>query len=72
MKKEFLRRYGFTLLGIAIGLAGGYLYWQYVGCSTGTCPITSSPVMSSIWGAVIGGLLFSSFNPDRKQINKEE
>lgn len=72
MKKEFLRRYGFTLLGIVIGLAGGYLYWQYVGCSTGTCPITSSPVMSSIWGAVIGGLLFSSFKPDRKQINKEE
>lgn len=72
MKKEFLSRYGFTLLGIAIGLAGGYLYWQYVGCSTGTCPITSSPIMSSIWGAVIGGLLFSSFKPDRKQINKEE
>ena len=51
MKKEFIRRYGWTLLGIVAGMVGGYLYWRYVGCSTGTCPITSSPVNSSIWGA---------------------
>ena len=50
MKKEFIRRYGWTLLGIVAGMVGGYLYWRYVGCSTGTCPITSSPVNSSIWG----------------------
>ena len=42
MKKEFIRRYGWTLLGIVAGMVGGYLYWRYVGCSTGTCPITSS------------------------------
>ena len=41
MKKEFIRRYGWTLLGIVAGMVGGYLYWRYVGCSTGTCPITS-------------------------------
>ena len=53
MKKEFIRRYGWTLLGIVAGMVGGYLYWRYVGCSTGTCPITSSPVNSSIWGAAM-------------------
>lgn len=37
MKKEFIRRYGWTLLGIVAGMVGGYLYWRYVGCSTGTC-----------------------------------
>ena len=62
MKKEFIRRYGWTLLGIVAGMVGGYLYWRYVGCSTGTCPITSSPVNSSI----------SSFIPERKEIKKEE
>ena len=51
---------------------GGYLYWRYVGCTTGTCPITSSPVNSSIWGAAMGGLLLSSFIPERKEIKKEE
>ena len=67
MKKEFIRRYGWTLLGIVAGMVGGYLYWRYVGCSTGTCPITSSPVNSSIWGAAMGGLLLSSFMPERKE-----
>ena len=42
------------------------------GLSTGTCPITSSPVNSSIWGAAMGGLLLSSFIPERKEIKKEE
>ena len=42
MKKEFIKRYGWTLLGIVAGMVGGYLYWRYVGCTTGTCPITSS------------------------------
>ena len=46
MKKEFIKRYGWTLLGIVAGMVGGYLYWRYVGCTTGTCPITSSPVNS--------------------------
>ena len=72
MKKEFIKRYGWTLLGIVAGMVGGYLYWRYVGCTTGTCPITSSPVNSSIWGAAMGGLLLSSFMPEHKKIKKEE
>ena len=44
--------------GGILGSAGGYLYWYYIGCSSGTCPITSSPVISTIWGALMGGLLF--------------
>lgn len=67
MKKEFIKRYGWTLLGIVAGMVGGYLYWRYVGCTTGTCPITSSPVNSSIWGAAMGGLLLSSFMPEHKK-----
>lgn len=72
MKKEFIKRYGWTLLGIVAGMVGGYLYWRYVGCTTGTCPITSSPVNSSIWGAAMGGLLLSSFMPEHRKIKKEE
>ena len=26
MKKEFIRRYGWTFLGIVAGMVGGYLY----------------------------------------------
>lgn len=72
MMKEFMRKYGLILLGIAVGTVAGFLYWRFVGCTTGTCPITSSPVNTSIWGAVMGGLLLSSFKPQRKEIKKEE
>jgi len=50
-----------TLAGIVAGAIAGYLYWQFVGCASGTCAITSSPVNSTLYGAVMGALLFSTF-----------
>ena len=72
MKKEFIKRYGWTLLGIVAGMVGGYLYWRYVAPTTATCPPPPSPDNSSIWGAAMGGLLLSSFMPEHKKIKKEE
>ncbi len=43
-----------VVLGILIGAGIGYGYYRLVGCSTGTCPITSNPWISSIYGAVMG------------------
>lgn len=54
---KLLKRHWPTLLGAALGALGGYLYWYFVGCADGTCPITSSPLNSTLWGAVMGGLL---------------
>lgn len=42
-------------LGITLGAIGGYAYYALVGCSTGSCPITSNPWISTGWGALIGG-----------------
>jgi len=56
---ELAKQYWAYLTGGIAGGIGGYLYWYYIGCSTGACPITSSPVMSTIWGMLFGGLLFS-------------
>ena len=42
--------------GVVIGAAAGYAYYALVGCESGGCPITSSPVISSLWGAAIGGV----------------
>jgi len=57
----FLKRNKLALLGILFGSAAGYFYWQQVGCSSGTCAITSSPVWSTLYGALLGGLIFSIF-----------
>ncbi|MEG0011783.1 MAG: DUF6132 family protein [Muribaculaceae bacterium] len=59
--KTIFSKYLKAIIGGVIGVIGGFLYWFYIGCSTGTCPITSSPVISTIWGAIIGALLLSSF-----------
>lgn len=59
--KNILKNNWLTLVGGILGAAGGYLYWRFVGCASGSCPITSSPLMSTIWGAIMGGLLFAMF-----------
>lgn len=45
------------VLGALIGAAGGYLYYVKIGCNSGSCPITSNPWISTLWGAVMGYLL---------------
>lgn len=47
------------IIGIIIGGALGFLYYAKVGCASGSCPITSSPYISTIYGAVMGFLLAS-------------
>lgn len=69
--KGLLKKHRLYLLGAAAGSIGGYLYWFYIGCASGTCPITSSPVMTIIWGGLIGGLLFSMFNKKEKEKKKQ-
>jgi hypothetical protein len=55
-----------TLAGIASGALAGYLYYYYVGCSSGTCMITSKPLNSTLYGSLMGFFLFRSFLPEKK------
>ncbi len=70
MVKCFFKRYGLTLLGVISGALGGFLYWYYVGCVSGTCPITASPLNSTLWGMLMGGLLFNMFQKESPKKNK--
>lgn len=57
--KKWLRPALFTLGGALVGLG----YYYLVGCSTGSCAITSSPVNSMLYMGVIGWLLSGAFGP---------
>lgn len=67
---SFIKKYPLTLIGIIAGAIGGYLYYYYVGCASGTCPITSKPLNSTIYGAMMGGLFFNIFKKTKKTNNE--
>lgn len=47
------------LIGVMLGLVAGYLYYRLVGCASGACAITSNPIVSTLYGGVLGGLIGS-------------
>lgn len=56
MNKDLLKRYLPEIAGTIIGIVGGFLYWKYVGCVSGTCAIKSNWYLMVPWGAVLGYL----------------
>lgn len=66
MKKWILQN-KLMFMGAAVGAVAGFLYWNYVGCLTNTCAITSDPTRSTLYFALMGGLLFSSFKNKKEK-----
>ncbi|HEV2390926.1 MAG TPA: DUF6132 family protein [Verrucomicrobiae bacterium] len=50
------------LIGAAVGSGLGFAWYKFVGCSTGTCPLTSNPVISTIYGMIVGALIAGSIH----------
>jgi len=65
----FIKKNLLAIAGIAVGALAGFLYWKFVGCNTGTCAITSSPVNSTLYGSVLGGLLFTTMKKEKSEKN---
>jgi len=59
--KLFIKKHLLKIIGVIVGMTGGYLYYYFVGCNSGTCPITSNPYISVIYGGVMGYLVFDLF-----------
>jgi hypothetical protein len=64
--KKWFKNNVLYITGAAFGALAGYIYWQQVGCSSGTCMITSRPVNSTLYGALMGALLFGIFKKEKK------
>ncbi len=69
--REFTKKYQLTIIGVILGAIGGYLYYHFVGCNSGTCAITSKPLNSTLYGALMGGLFLNIFKKENKRITKQ-
>ena len=63
---ELINKYKLTLIGIIIGAIGGFAYYHFVGCASGICAITSNPLNSTLYGAVMGALLANTFKKEEE------
>jgi hypothetical protein len=64
--KSFFQKNVLTFIGIGVGVVSGYIYYQQVGCGD-SCTIWSSPVKSTLYGALLGGLLFNLIQGEIKK-----
>lgn len=56
---NYLKNNILVILGVMVGALAGFLYWKFIGCDSGSCAITSKPLNSTVYGSVMGGLVFS-------------
>lgn len=54
---ETIRKKRISLVFLVVGAIGGFLYWRFVGCTSGTCAIKSVWYWSTLWGAAVGYLV---------------
>ena len=60
--KEFIKKNLLLIIFASVGVVAGFLYWKYVGCLSGTCPIKSVWYWSTLYGGLLGFLAGSLIN----------
>jgi hypothetical protein len=59
------------VIGAVVGAVAGYIYYLEIGCSSGSCAITSNPYFSMLWGAALGYLVFDLFKKKKAKQKSE-
>lgn len=67
---NFIRTHRLTFIGALLGAAGGYGYYYFVGCASGTCAITSNPLNSTLYGSLMGALFLNIFKKENSNTEK--
>ncbi len=49
------------ILGVLAGGIVGFLYYRFIGCHSGACRIAGNPYISTIYWALLGGILAGTF-----------
>jgi hypothetical protein len=68
--KNWFSNNKFYVIGAIPGAIAGFLYWKIVGCESGTCMITSKPVNSMLYGALMGALLLGMFKKEKRSVKE--
>lgn len=50
-----------TLIALLVGAAGGWLFYRYIGCKQGSCPMWANPSSSMLYGALLAVLFSNTF-----------
>ncbi len=59
-----------TIIFTLAGALAGFLYAYFIGCKTGTCPITSNKFVATVFMGLFGFIL--SLDNGKKQKGEEE
>lgn len=57
--KEFIRKHRLDIVFALAGGIGGFLYWRFVGCLSGTCVIKSVWYLTTLYGMAMGWVIGS-------------
>jgi hypothetical protein len=69
---DFIKKHRLLIVFTLLGMAGGFLYWKFVGCLSGSCPIKSLWYMSTLFGGLIGYLTSSIIGDLIDKFRKKE
>lgn len=67
--KQFIRKHITAIIFAFVGAVGGFLYWKFVGCKSGTCAIKSNWYLMTLYGVLAGylvGDIISGFTGKKK------
>jgi cell division protein FtsW (lipid II flippase) len=70
-KQSLIHKFG-RILPTVLGALGGYAYYFWIGCVSGTCPITSNPWISTGYGALLGFLISPGLQEFLKKKKEKE
>lgn len=66
MNKSIIKLLIFSGVGASLGFA----YYYFIGCQSGSCPITSNPIISTLYGLMVG--VVAGFDTRMFKSNKQE
>jgi len=72
--KEIFQTKRIQIIFLLVGAVSGFLYWRFVGCTSGTCVIKSVWYWTTLWGAAVGYLVGDFVNDiiQKRKRKKEE